>query len=87
MINVRPQQRERSLAIVAVFVLFLGFAYGQEQAAVGKTPAKYVVLRVQPPIDSESSRPCSDRKPGVHRQQRHFGTSLFILMGTLDRNR
>jgi hypothetical protein len=41
-INVRPQQRERSLATVAVVVLFLGFAYGQEQAAVGKTPAKYV---------------------------------------------
>jgi hypothetical protein len=25
-----------------VFVLLLGFAYGQEQAAVGKTTAKYV---------------------------------------------
>jgi hypothetical protein len=41
-INVRPQQRKRSFATVAVLVLFLGFAYGQEQAAAAKTPAKYV---------------------------------------------
>lgn len=39
---VRLPQRARSFATLVVFVLFLGFAYGQEQAAVTKTPAKYV---------------------------------------------